>query len=129
MAKKQVSKGLSTGKKIGIGAGVAAVAGAAAAGAYYFYGSKNAGKNRKQLKNWAEKAQSEAIKKMKGASKDAYGKAVTQVIKGYRAAKAVAPKELETLSSLLKRQWPTIAKKLKATSAAATKKTAARKKK
>lgn len=115
MAKTQNDKGLSTGEKVGIGAGVAALA-AAAAGAYYFYGSKNAAKNRRNLKGWMVKAQGEVMERvedMKDISKDAYDKAVTQVMKGYRTAKKIAPAELAALETTLKQQWSAIAKELK----------------
>lgn len=113
MAKK--NEGMSAGQKVSIGAGLTALA-AAAAGAYYFYGSKNAAKNRKALKSWAVKAQGEVmerIEQMQEVTQDAYDKAVTQVMKGYRTAKKIAPAELNALENSLREQWSAIAKTVK----------------
>jgi hypothetical protein len=65
MSGKKVSK-----KKValGVGAGLAALAAAGAAG-YYFYGSKDAGKNRKKAGAWANKMKSDVVKAAKKAKK------------------------------------------------------------
>lgn len=91
--------------------GLAALA-AAAAGAYYFYGSKNAAKHRKQMKSWTVKAKAEVMEKMEqmnNLSQGAYEKAVAEVTNKYKHFKNVPPKELQNLSKELKSHWKSIA--------------------
>ena len=62
MATKKTAKkkGMGTGAKVSIGVGVSTAV-LAAAGGYFLYGSKNAAKNRKQVKSWALKAKAEVL--------------------------------------------------------------------
>lgn len=94
--------------------GLAALA--AAAGAYYFYGSKESQKHRKQMKAWAVKAKGEMMEKledMQSVSKEAYDKAVTEVMAKYKTMKKAPPKELEFLAKELKSHWKNISAQLK----------------
>lgn len=94
--------------------GLAALA--AAAGAYYFYGSKESKKHRKQMKTWAVKAKGEMMEKledMKSVSKEAYDKAVTEVMAKYKTMKKAPPKELEFVAKELKSHWKNISAHLK----------------
>jgi uncharacterized protein YoxC len=100
-------------KGLGIGFGLAAIA-AATAGAYFFY-SKNAAKNRKQLKAWMVKAKAEVMERLEKTSdlsQKTYEKVVDEVMKKYRGLKKTAPKEVAELSAELKRHWSSIRKEL-----------------
>jgi hypothetical protein len=103
MAKQNKHTGL---KVLGL-----AAAAAAAAGTYYFYGAKNAAKNRAQLKSWAVKARGEVMEKienLKDISEKTYNTAVDQVVKKYKKMKQVAPKELAALQKELKGSWKAV---------------------
>ncbi len=94
-------------------AGLAALA--AAAGAYYFYGSKEAKKHRGQMKAWTVKAKAdvmEQMEKMKELSQQGYEEAVSQVMDKYKKLQSASPKELDHLTKELKSHWKDIAKHL-----------------
>ena len=125
MANKD-SQGISDGLKTGFG--LAAVA-AAAAGAYYFYGAKDATKNRKAMKSWMVKAKGEVMEKMeklKEVTQDGYEQAVMQVMDKYKKIKDIDPTELSALASELQGSWKKIATHMK-TVAPKTKKTISKK--
>jgi len=107
-------KGMSKGSKEAIGLGVAAIA-AAAAGAYYFYGSKDAKKNRKTVKSWMLHAKAEVmseIEKMKVVNEGAYKEAVAKVIKKYKAMKGMDRAELAALVATLQGHWKDIRREI-----------------
>lgn len=116
MATKQGSQnGSKTGSATKTGLGLAALA-AAAAGAYYFYGSKNAGKNRKALQGWVVKAKGEVMERMermKDVSQDKYNAVVDQVMDKYKKVKTVPPEELAQLAKELRGHWNRISSHLK----------------
>jgi hypothetical protein len=94
-------------------AGLAALA--AAAGAYYFYGSKHAAKNRKTMKTWAVKARGDVMEKleqMKNLSQQNYQEAVNEVLAKYKRLEKASPKELDLLKRELHGHWKNIAKLL-----------------
>lgn len=97
------------------GALVAGIAGltAAAVGTYYLYGSKNAPKNRAQVKGWMLKAKGEVLEKLEGVqdiSESAYASAVDAVAKKYHAIKSVDAVELASFISDMKKHWSGIKK-------------------
>jgi len=85
MAEKKAKKKMSTGKKVAIGAGIAAVAG----GAYYFLG-KNGKANQKKAKDWAVKMEKNIESKVKPMIK-----------KGKKTLK-VAKKEVGDIKKMVK---------------------------
>ena len=100
------------------GAIVAGIAGltAAAVGAYYLYGSKNAPKNRAQVKGWMLKAKGEVLEKLEGVqdiSESVYATAVDAVAKKYQAVKNIDAQELESFITNMKAHWSGIKKSAK----------------
>ena len=88
---------------------------AAAAGAYYFYGSKEATKHRHQMKAWAVKAKGDVmdqLEQMKDLSQETYEQAVSDVVSKYKELKKASPKELDLLKKELNGHWKNIAKHL-----------------
>ena len=95
------------------GLGVAALA-AAAAATYYFYG-KGGNKHRAKVKSWTHSAKTEVLKQIKGMNKisrQAYGRAVKQVLAKYKHAKKIDPAELAALGVELKGYWDNISKSI-----------------
>jgi len=106
------NKGISTGAKAGLG--IAAIA--AAAGAYYFYGSKHAPSNRKQMKGWMIKAKGELVEKMekmKDISQASYEAAVNQITEKYGKLKDIDPQDLQAMAHDFKRHWKSISSQMK----------------
>ncbi len=56
-------------KKVALGVGLGLAAAAAAGAGYFFYGSKEAAKNRKKAAKWAQSLQADAMKKAKRLQK------------------------------------------------------------
>ena len=104
MAKKQQKKGgISTGKVVAIGAGVAALGGAA----YYLFGP-NGKKNQKKAKAWMVKMEKDVAnkaKKIKNMTMPMYHSVVEDVIKPYIAKNAPDAKEIKAYGVMLKKQW------------------------
>lgn len=108
------NKAISTGAKAGLG--LAAIA--AAAGAYYFYGSKHAPANRKQMKGWMIKAKGELVEKMekmKDISQANYEAAVKQITDKYGKLKDIDPADLQAMATDLKKHWKNISSQIKPT--------------
>jgi hypothetical protein len=94
----------------GVGLGAAAVA---AAGAFFLYGSKNAAKNRKQVKSWALKAKAEVLEKLEDASEmthKEYDDLIKSVAGAYAGAKNASKKDLVDFSKEMKDHWKQIEK-------------------
>ncbi|KKP42413.1 MAG: hypothetical protein UR31_C0015G0013 [Parcubacteria group bacterium GW2011_GWA2_33_14] len=107
-------KNNSLGKKIAVGAGIVAIA-AAAAGTYFLYGSKNAKKNRKQVKAWSLKAKGEILEQLENLSeisKPVYHKIVQEVTDKYKAIKNLDKKDLDEFTKELKGHWEDISKQI-----------------
>ena len=86
---------------------------AAALGAYFLYGSKDAKKNRKQVRGWMLKAKGEVLEKvemLKDANEDRYHALVDSVLKKYDQMKSVDSEELKALGTDLKKHWVAIQK-------------------
>lgn len=117
MKKTQTKKGVSTGKVIAIGAGVAA----AAALSYYFFGPEGK-KNQKKLKGWMVKMKGEVLEKIENAqdmTENAYHTIVDSVASQYAKSDSVA--EIKAFAENLKKQWKGIAKTAKGTKGTAKK--------
>jgi len=127
--KKTEKKGVSDSAKIGIGAGIAAAALAAAAGTYFFYGSKNADKNRKAVKSWMLKAKAEVlegIEKAQNMTQKEYDALIKAVSGAYAGIEGITKTDLAAFTKDMKEQWvgieKTAKKATKAPSKTATKK-------
>lgn len=95
---------------VGVGLGAAAVA---AAGAFFLYGSKNAVKNRKQVKSWALKAKAEVLEKLEDASEMTqveYDQLIKSVAGAYSGAKNASKKDILEFSKEMKDHWKQIEK-------------------
>lgn len=111
MAKKNGKK-LSTEQKVGIGVGITAAA-AAAAGAFFFYGSKNAPKNRKMVKSWLIKAKAEvleALEKAEHMSQREYEQLVDGIAGAYGMMKQVSKGEIADFKREMKGYWQQLEK-------------------
>jgi hypothetical protein len=98
-----------TKKQIGVGVGVGvAMAAAAAAGAYWFYGSTDAPKNRKAVRSWMLKARAEvleAVEKLGDIDKKTYLDIVDRVVKRYSGAAGATSAEVVGMARDLKAAW------------------------
>jgi len=104
---KKVKKGMSTGNKVAIGAGLAALA-AAAAGTYFLYGTKKGAKARKQIKGWSLKAKGEILEKMEKLgeiNEKVYNQVVDEVKAGYKKVKSIDAKDVEAFGKEMKAHW------------------------
>ncbi len=93
-----------------------AVALASLAGAYFLYGSKDAVKNRKQVKGWVVKAKGEVIEKLEKAkteSEEEYNQVVDAVLRKYKAIKSIDTTEVDSLGNDLKKHWKAFQKEIK----------------
>jgi hypothetical protein len=91
------------------GLALAAIAGLA--GAYFFYGSKNAPKNRKAVKSWMLKARGEVLEKIekaKALQAADYESIIDTVAAKYAKLKHVNAVELKDLTTDLKKHWKDI---------------------
>lgn len=110
MANTKSSKGLSTTEKVGIGIGLTTTA-LAAVGGYFFYGSKDAAKNRKMAKSWMLKAKAEVLEGLESAkhmTKEEYEDLVQKVVKGYKTAKKASATELIDFAKDMHGHWKEI---------------------
>ncbi len=104
--KKNNSNKMSAGKKMAIGAGVAALS-AASAGAYYLFGP-NAKKHQKKAKVLMEKMKKEVkseIKKAKEVTVPIYHKAVDVVVDTYAKQYKLHEKDIKAFANKLKKEW------------------------
>jgi hypothetical protein len=94
----------------GVGLGAVAVA---AAGAFFLYGSKNAAKNRKQVKSWALKAKAEVLERLEDAqemTQAEYEQLIKSVSAAYAGAKNASKKDILEFSNEMKGHWKSIEK-------------------
>lgn len=104
--KKKTKKGISGGKKVAIGAGVAVLS-VASAGAYYLLGP-NAKVNQKKVKILVDKMKKEIAseyKKAKKVSVPVYHKAVDVVSKNYAKQYKAHAKDINAIAGILKSEW------------------------
>lgn len=105
-----MAKKMSTGAKVAVGAGLAAIAVAGVAGAYFLYG-KDGAKNRKKVKAWGLRAKADVMDKLeksKMVTEENYRMIVDGALTKYAKLKSVAPEELAALSKELKSHWKSI---------------------
>ena len=101
-----------TGKIIGAGIGLAALA---AAGTYFLYGERGA-KNRAKIAGWSLKMKGEVLEKieaLKSIDREAYHELVDKVAARYAKLEKVSAAELRHLTVDLKNAWAHISKELK----------------
>jgi len=101
-----------TGKILGTGIGLAALA---VAGAYFLKGEKGA-KNRERVRGWALKLKGEVLEKMENMKKidrDTYLRMVDKVAERYSRMENITAAELQHLTIEMKNAWAQIDKKLK----------------
>jgi gas vesicle protein len=107
--KKQITKkGMSTGVKIGIGAGIAA-----AGVVTYLLLGPDGKKNRKKVRTWAVKVKGEVIKKLTQAKKitePLYHNIIDQVHAKYAKVKDIDKKELALLMADIRKHWKAMSK-------------------
>lgn len=99
----KTTKKISTGKKVAIGAGVAALA----VGAYFLFGPDGK-KNQKKLKGWMGDMKDEIIKKLEAAkevTQPMYEEVVDTVAGKYAAMGGMDKKEILALAKTLKKNW------------------------
>lgn len=112
MAKKQSEKELSTAQKVGLGMGLTAAA-VAAAGAYFLYGAKDAGTNRKKVKGWMLKAKGEVLEALEKANKitEAEYKALVNTASAvYGVAQRASRGEINDFKSEMEGHWKKLQK-------------------
>ena len=113
-----MTKKTSAGKIVAeIGAGLVA-AGAAAATGYYFYGSKDAKKNRKIAARWATDMKKEVLKEAKrleNATPKTFAAVVDSVAKTYQAARSVDAADVKRAANELKANWEMVQREAKRT--------------
>ena len=109
----QKNKKMSVGKKVAIGAGLAAVG----AGAFYLLGP-NAKVHQKKVSALAAKMKKEVtkeVKKAKAATMPLYHKAVDTVSKNYAKQYKLHEKDIKALASKMKAEWKGAGKVVKKT--------------
>ena len=103
MAKKVVSK-----KKVALGVGLSLAAVAAAGAGYFFYGSKDAVKNRKKAAAWSQKLHADVLKKAKKIKKldeKALRTIVDESTRAYEKVKSIDKANLQKAAKELKGNW------------------------
>jgi hypothetical protein len=107
-------KKVSTQKiALGVGLGLGAVA--AAGAGYYFYGSKDAAKNRKKAGAWADTFQADVVKKAKKLKKldeRALKAVIDESMKAYARVKSIDKNDLAAAANELKANWAHIEKEV-----------------
>ena len=101
-----------SGKILGAGIGLAAIA---AAGAYFLYGKQGA-KNREKISGWALKMKGEVLEKiesMQTIDRETYLRMVDKVAERYAKLETIGVAELQHLTVELKNGWTHISKQLK----------------
>lgn len=98
MKKDTKDKGISAGKVVAVGAGVAALA----AASYYFFGPEGQ-KHRKTVKGWMLKMKAEVIEKIEGAQE--VTQATYDAIVDSVASKYNSYPEVGMMVDMLKKQW------------------------
>lgn len=99
----QKSKKMSVGKKVALGAGLAAVG----AGMYYFFGpnSKAHQKKAKALVAKVKKEVEKEVKKAKAVTVPLYYKTVDTLSKNYAKQYKLHEKDVKALAAKVKKEW------------------------
>jgi len=110
-------KGMSKIALTAVGVGAAAVA---AAGAYWFYGSKNASEHRRNVRSWMLKARADVLEAVEDAtekagevSKEMYTNIVEEVLKRYSMVAGVTSAEIRHVKEDMKETWDHLQKQHK----------------
>ena len=96
--------------KVGIGLAAATVAGAAAT---YFIYEKSSPKTRRKIKGWTLKAKGEVLERLedlKEVNEKVYNEVIDKVGKQYKAVKKIDARDVDKLTSELKKHWKSIQK-------------------
>ena len=110
---KNKNTGITTGEKVAVGAGIAALAAFAAAG-YFLYG-KDGEKKRKKVRGWMLKAKGEVlegVEKLKDVTEEQYAAIIEKVGAKYKAVKNIDPAEVEAMAKELRGHWKNIKKSI-----------------
>ena len=102
-------------KGVAVATGVVAAA-AVIAGTYFFYGSKNALKNRRTVKSWMLKAKGEILEQIENLSdinEKIYHDIVKEVSNKYQVLKSIDKKDVTEFIEEMKNYWKHIEKKAK----------------
>lgn len=104
----------SSRKTLGL-VGAAAATGAALAGAYYYYGSENAERHRRQLREWANKAERDIVSEAKKLKKHALtnqniSAIITEVARRYEKTKDLNPEDVREFISRMQGNWHSVKK-------------------
>ena len=116
---KKIEEKKTGGKKLVVGAGLAALA----ATAYFFLGPDSK-KNQKHFKSWAIKMKGDVLEKLEQAklvSEPAYHEIIDKVAEKHEKIKKAKSAEIKFLAKDLKSHWPVISKTLIAPVKPATK--------
>ena len=106
MVKKNISK-----KKVTLGVGLGLAAAAAAGAGYFFYGSKNASKNRLKASQWSKKLHADVLskaKKLKKLDEKALRIIVDESTRTYNKVKSINKADLQSAAQELKSNWKNI---------------------
>ena len=102
-------------KKVALGVGLGLLAAAGAGAGYYFYGSKDASKNRKKAAKWANDMKADVVKNAKKLQKldeRAYKAIVDESMKAYASVKSIDKADLAAAASELKANWKNVEKEI-----------------
>ena len=109
-AKKSKKSGSHLLAKVGIGLAAATVAGAAAT---YFIYEKSSPKTKKKIRGWTLKAKGEVLERLedlKEVNEKVYNEVIDKVGKQYKAVKKIDARDVDKLTSELKKHWKSIQK-------------------
>lgn len=88
---------------------------AVALAGYFFFGSKNAKKNKQKVEGWVTKARAEVlekVKRVKKISRDKYEEIVDAISDKYAKIKEVGQEKADDLKQELKDRWTEVEKEV-----------------
>ncbi len=103
---------MNTKKTVGVGL---LAAGAAAGLGYYFYASKNAGKNRRIVAKWASDMKGDVVKQAKRVGdldRDSVLSLIDKASNAYETARGIDKKDLQRAAGELRKNWGQILKEV-----------------
>jgi hypothetical protein len=113
MVKKEIQNDGKAGLAVITGVGLSAMA--LVAGAYFLYGAKEAGSNRKKVRGWMLKAKGEVldgVEKLKSIDEAVYNKLIDTVLERYKKVKTINLADIEVLTKELKGHWKNLKKEV-----------------